>query len=158
MAHADLRERVDALAEEVSVIAKNIIFPDKYWQIILEKRLSIAQLCLLLAVLVFLGLTRGSRVDNLAVPHPLKGSSFAQWGRRHLTLSGDWRKPIPSEPSPEILDGGERLTPVRPKPATAHSYPGHYPRASKGRCHFCVLCDFTLKTHLCCRKRAPKPC
>jgi len=145
MAHADLRERVDSLAEEVSVVAKNILFAYKCWQIILEKRLSIAQLCLLLAVLVFLGLTRGSRVDNLAAPRPSTGSSFRQWGRRHLSLSGDWRKPIPREPSPEILDEGPKRTPARPKPVTAHSYPGHYPRASKGGCYISRTCDTCSK-------------
>ncbi|KAK0185688.1 UNC-like C-terminal-domain-containing protein [Armillaria mellea] len=39
-------------------------------EIILEKRLGIAQLCLLLAVLVFMGLTRGSRSESMAEHSP----------------------------------------------------------------------------------------
>jgi hypothetical protein len=51
----------------------------------MEKRLGVAQLCLLLAVLVFMGLTRGSR-----------GSVFED--RRHWrgtlkSISGDWSRP-----------------------------------------------------------------
>ena len=66
----------------------------------LEKRLGIAQLCLLLAVLVFISLTRGSRTQHV---HPAAasssssvlrgvpgGTSVREWGRRNLSFSGDW--------------------------------------------------------------------
>ncbi|KAI0320970.1 UNC-like C-terminal-domain-containing protein [Amylostereum chailletii] len=63
-------------------------------EITLEKRLGIAQLCLLLAVLVFLSLTRGSRNDlprstRPRVPGPV---SMKEWGKRNLSLSfsSDW--------------------------------------------------------------------
>ncbi|KAK0487106.1 UNC-like C-terminal-domain-containing protein [Armillaria novae-zelandiae] len=60
-------------------------------EIILEKRLGIAQLCLLLAVLVFMGLTRGSRSESVAEHGPLMfRRSMREWGRRHLSFSGDW--------------------------------------------------------------------
>ncbi|KAK0222162.1 UNC-like C-terminal-domain-containing protein [Armillaria fumosa] len=60
-------------------------------EIILEKRLGIAQLCLLLAVLIFMGLTRGSRSESMAEHGPLVfRRSMREWGRRHLSFSGDW--------------------------------------------------------------------
>nr|GAT48165.1 predicted protein [Mycena chlorophos] len=57
-------------------------------EIILEKRLGIAQLLLLLAVLVFLTLTRGSPGSPIAhVPIQASASaSLRAWGRRHLSL------------------------------------------------------------------------
>lgn len=63
-------------------------------QIVLEKRLGIAQLLLLLAVLVFMSLTRGSRGEAVMVPS-VNRSALRAWGRRHLSLknlsgSGDW--------------------------------------------------------------------
>ncbi|KAF9018968.1 hypothetical protein BDZ89DRAFT_1073417 [Hymenopellis radicata] len=59
-------------------------------EIILEKRLGIAQLCLLLAVLLFMGLTRGSRNDSMDhVPIMLK-KGMREWSRRHLSFRGDW--------------------------------------------------------------------
>ncbi|KAI0049442.1 hypothetical protein FA95DRAFT_873195 [Auriscalpium vulgare] len=64
-------------------------------EIMLEKRLGIAQLVLLLAVLVFLSVTRGSRSElpnhrtlrNVNVSGAL---SMKEWGRRNLSFSGDW--------------------------------------------------------------------
>ncbi|KAG5636177.1 hypothetical protein H0H81_008912 [Sphagnurus paluster] len=53
-------------------------------EIVLEKRLGIAQLCLLLAVLVFMGLTRGSRGDE----QPRLNNSVRGWGK---SLSGEWK-------------------------------------------------------------------
>ncbi|KAJ7119837.1 UNC-like C-terminal-domain-containing protein [Mycena epipterygia] len=63
-------------------------------EIVLEKRLGIAQLLLLLAVLVFMSLTRGSRGEAVMVPS-VNRSALRAWGRRHLSLknlsgSGDW--------------------------------------------------------------------
>lgn len=65
--HSELLSRVNHLAEEVT----------------LEKRLGIAQLCLLLAVLVFIGLTRGAP----SIEHPqLITRSAREWGRRNLSF------------------------------------------------------------------------
>ncbi|CAK5264055.1 unnamed protein product [Mycena citricolor] len=59
-------------------------------EIVLEKRLGVAQLLLLLAVLIFMSLTRGSRGEPVIAP----SSSIRSWGRRHLSLgrlgSGEW--------------------------------------------------------------------
>ncbi|KAK0201509.1 UNC-like C-terminal-domain-containing protein [Desarmillaria ectypa] len=72
MDYRELANRVDYLSNEI----------------ILEKRLGVAQLCLLLAVLVFMGLTRGSRSEEHG---PLMfRRSMREWGRRHLSFSGDW--------------------------------------------------------------------
>jgi hypothetical protein len=54
----------------------------------MEKRLSIAQLLLLLVVLVFMALTRGSRGDESLMEHA--PWLMRHWGRRHLSFSGDW--------------------------------------------------------------------
>jgi hypothetical protein len=63
-------------------------------KIVLEKRLGIAQLCLLLTVLVFMALTRGSRGGALISMNrgfgPVLHKSMRDWGRRTLSLSGDW--------------------------------------------------------------------
>ncbi|KAI0060437.1 hypothetical protein BV25DRAFT_1917784 [Artomyces pyxidatus] len=63
-------------------------------EIALEKRLGIAQLFLLLAVLIFLSLTRGSRSEVPLPPSTLRGVpgalSMKEWGRRNLSFSGDW--------------------------------------------------------------------
>ncbi len=82
----------------------------------LEKRLGIAQLCLLLAVLIFMGLTRGSRMSEGDLQSLLaqriadrdrrerdqertigrtgrlpNAGMVREWGRRHLSsISGDW--------------------------------------------------------------------
>lgn len=75
--HYELLARVDYLTDEV----------------ILEKRLGIAQLCLLLIVLVFMALTRGSRGETVAPTKiALRHDSLKEWGRRHLSSlsSVDW--------------------------------------------------------------------
>ncbi|KAG6909287.1 hypothetical protein DXG01_001231 [Tephrocybe rancida] len=73
----ELMRRVDVLADEI----------------VLEKRLGVAQLCLLAAVLVFMGLTRGSRGDAPSVVGGrARKLSMREWGRRHLSLSGDWSR------------------------------------------------------------------
>lgn len=70
--HIELMAKVNHLADEV----------------VLEKRLGIAQLCLLLAVLVFMVFTRGSRGEHV---HRVSGSGrpmmARDWGRRTLSLS-----------------------------------------------------------------------
>ncbi|KAJ3518177.1 hypothetical protein NLJ89_g17 [Agrocybe chaxingu] len=86
-------------------------------QIIMEKRLGVAQLCLLLAVLVFLGLTRGSRPDNFPSHSSVKvDSSVRGWGRRHFTLSNDWtnrfKSKAPSENDDKVVfPSSSRLRP-----------------------------------------------
>ncbi|OJA10371.1 hypothetical protein AZE42_08711 [Rhizopogon vesiculosus] len=67
--HGELLSRVNYLAEEV----------------IIEKRLGIAQLCLLLAVLVFMGLTRGA--PSIVDPQFINRSA-REWGRRNLSFAG----------------------------------------------------------------------
>ncbi|KAF8073550.1 UNC-like C-terminal-domain-containing protein [Lyophyllum atratum] len=71
MDYGELMARVEYLSDEI----------------VLEKRLGIAQLCLLLAVLVFMGLTRGSRGDQQPVQ---LNRSMREWGKRHLSFSGEW--------------------------------------------------------------------
>ncbi|PFH54020.1 hypothetical protein AMATHDRAFT_805 [Amanita thiersii Skay4041] len=68
-------------------------------EIMLEKRLGIAQLCLLLAVLVFMALTRGSRGEPIIrrdtqAKQQSKYTYMREWSRRHLSLSTDLAKPI----------------------------------------------------------------
>ncbi|KAL1733482.1 UNC-like C-terminal-domain-containing protein [Schizophyllum commune] len=76
------RQRLRLQADYDELISKVNYLSD---EVILEKRLSIAQLCLLLAVLVFLAMTRGSNVD---VVHP--SPAMRAWGRRKLSMSGHW--------------------------------------------------------------------
>lgn len=81
--HGELQTRVDYLADEV----------------ILEKRLGIAQLSLLLTVLVFMALTRGSRGEPFMAPiSPGRRDSLREWGRRHLSSlgSGEWASKLRS--------------------------------------------------------------
>jgi hypothetical protein len=58
----------------------------------MEKRLGIAQLCLLLASLLFMGLTRGSRGETFMAhaPSSVFRKSVRDWSRRNLNFSGDW--------------------------------------------------------------------
>ncbi|KAI0354816.1 hypothetical protein OH77DRAFT_1455528 [Trametes cingulata] len=89
--HRELVSRVNHLTDEV----------------VLEKRLGIAQLCLLLTVLVFMALTRGSRGE---IVHPAR-SSMREWGRRTLSFSGDWvnrlRTRSSTPPRPAVQKSGE---------------------------------------------------
>ncbi|KZV67221.1 hypothetical protein PENSPDRAFT_60759 [Peniophora sp. CONT] len=65
----------------------------------LEKYLGVAQLCLLLAVLVFLSLTRGAGESPAAV---------RAWGKRNLSLRSDWVQRLRSRsltPAPEQDSG-----------------------------------------------------
>ncbi|KAL6301968.1 UNC-like C-terminal-domain-containing protein [Sparassis latifolia] len=107
----ELLSKVNHLADEV---------------VILEKRLGIAQLCLLLAVLVFMSLTRGSRGEHV---HG-RPSSMRDWGRRTLSLSGDWMSrlrtrsstPPPPQPPSRALDESFVEFPSR-APQTAEEKP-----------------------------------
>ncbi|KIK34217.1 hypothetical protein CY34DRAFT_813079 [Suillus luteus UH-Slu-Lm8-n1] len=95
--HSELLSRVNYLAEEVT----------------LEKRLGIAQLCLLLAVLVFIGLTRGAS----SIEHPqLVARSAREWGRRNLSFAssnagrGSNNMQFRSRSPPEIPSGRKSET------------------------------------------------
>ncbi|KDR82555.1 hypothetical protein GALMADRAFT_206395 [Galerina marginata CBS 339.88] len=135
MEYGDLISRIEYLSEEI----------------VLEKRLGVAQLCLLLAVLVFLGLTRGSRppVDTLNMNSGFN-QSVREWRRRHFRISGDWDwvGRLKGRGASRNGDGGgdgERArgrsrsgsrarlrTPppvasARSKPKSARSYPPHLP-------------------------------
>lgn len=116
--HGELERRFSHLADEV----------------VLEKRLGIAQLCLLLTVLVFMALTRGSRGETL-IASSSRRDSLREWGRRHLSSlsGGEWtkfggrtRSPTPTPKNPNvknlkpttvIRDDGERV----PFPDSSHS-------------------------------------
>lgn len=106
-------------------------------KIVLEKRLGVAQLCLLLAVLVFMGLTRGSRAEAL-IDHGSSrlNRSVREWGGRHFRLSGSWagrfkgknleiRTSRRNSPSSSRSTSRTRTpqTSTRPKPISAKSYP-----------------------------------
>jgi hypothetical protein len=86
--HGELLSRVNYLAEEVCAsIYRNTICCSRlffFLKVILEKRLGIAQLCLLLAVLVFMGLTRGAP----SVVQPRLNHSTREFGRRNLSFTG----------------------------------------------------------------------
>lgn len=89
--HGELLRRVAYLADEVSPLTLLPHYLDnlrRERQVMLEKRLGIAQLCLMLAVLAFMALTRGSRGDAPTVRGPTT-STMRVW-RRNLSLSGDW--------------------------------------------------------------------
>lgn len=86
-------------------------------QIILEKRLGIAQLCLMLAVLVFMGLTRGSRGEPLIV-HSQR--TMREWGKRHLSFSGDWKTRFGRGRN------GTRSSPDAPRTFTEEGEPFHF--------------------------------
>ena len=55
-------------------------------QVVLEKRLGIAQLCLLLAVLLFIGLTRGASAQYSP---PAMHRSTRAWGVRNLSFGSN---------------------------------------------------------------------
>ncbi|KAF8955257.1 UNC-like C-terminal-domain-containing protein [Flammula alnicola] len=129
MEYVDLVSRIENLSEEI----------------VLEKRLGVAQLCLLLAVLVFMGLTRGSRAEALIDHGSTKlNRSVREWGRRHFKLSGDWtgrfkgknleiRTSRESSPS-RIRSNSRARTPTassRPKPTSAKTYPPQFPLRSQ---------------------------
>ncbi|KLO08128.1 hypothetical protein SCHPADRAFT_880858 [Schizopora paradoxa] len=115
--HGELLSRVNFLSDEV----------------VLEKRLGIAQLCLLLIVLLFMFITRGSRGEALMeAMKSERHSSLREWGRRQLSnfSSGEWnskpytrsssqpitaqREVLGSKPTPHEEDaGGRRVTKLR---------------------------------------------
>ncbi|KAF7365626.1 V-type proton ATPase proteolipid subunit [Mycena venus] len=120
------RKRVDA---EYRELMRRVEYLSD--EIVLEKRLGIAQLLLLLAVLVFMTLTRGSRGEAVMAPS-VSRSALRAWGRRNLSLkslslsrsgggSGDWdwvarlrsrsRSPKPA-PKPK-QEPSDTVTPVK---------------------------------------------
>ncbi|TDL23346.1 hypothetical protein BD410DRAFT_179226 [Rickenella mellea] len=83
-------------------------------EVILEKRLGIAQLALLLTVLVFMALTRGSRGESFISHNGVnlksgfgRRNSLREWGRRNLSFSGEWVKRCRSR-SPTPAKGEEQ--------------------------------------------------
>jgi hypothetical protein len=86
----------------------------------MEKRLGIAQLCLLLAVLVFLSVTRGSPGEFHIPRVNSHADSMGEWGRRGLRLSSAWvpsrlRRGSSGPPSaPNGLKTPTRLMPRSP--------------------------------------------
>ncbi|KAL4066391.1 UNC-like C-terminal-domain-containing protein [Scleroderma yunnanense] len=124
--HSELLARVNHLADEV----------------VLEKRLGIAQLCLLLTVLVFMGLTRGAP----AVEHSRTGltAPMREWGARSLSFGsskeGGWnplrlrsRSPVVQRSvaigsdTPTILPSSI----VQRRSSLVSFSPRHTPKASK---------------------------
>ncbi|KAF8835940.1 hypothetical protein BDN67DRAFT_974774 [Paxillus ammoniavirescens] len=92
--HGELLSRVNYLSDEI----------------ILEKRLGIAQLCLLLAVLVFMGLTRGA--PSVQQPHAVLNRSMREWGVRNLSFGssreGGWNPLRLRSRSPAEQNGSTR--------------------------------------------------
>ncbi|KAF8589465.1 hypothetical protein K439DRAFT_1628693 [Ramaria rubella] len=76
-------------------------------EVVLEKRLGIAQLCLLLTVLVFMALTRGSRTDAISLldgtMHRLNSFSRRSWS------SADWTQRRWASRSPTPTSGGSAI-------------------------------------------------
>ena len=107
----ELLTRVNLLTDEVSRSPHcfRSLYSCVHPQVVLEKRLGIAQLCLLLTVLVFMALTRGSR-GEVAYP-PVARGTVREWGRRTLSFSGDLvnrlraRSPTPPRPTPPRAGG-----------------------------------------------------
>ncbi|SPO30875.1 uncharacterized protein UTRI_05506_B [Ustilago trichophora] len=85
---ADTERR--ALLREVHILAEEVL---------LEKRLSIAQLILLLVVFVFVGLTRGSRTV------PLLHSGFAKIGRssKRRDVKAESKLVLPASPRKDVV-------------------------------------------------------
>jgi len=119
--------------------------------VVLEKRLGILQLCLLLAVLVFMTLTRGSRGEHASV-HRVSGSGrpmgMREWGRRTLSISGDWVSRFRSpSPTPKPV--------TRPESRQSDKAPGT--PSIPGHCrHALTLTQYTQSSSpLKARKRPP---
>ncbi|KAH8980534.1 UNC-like C-terminal-domain-containing protein [Lactarius akahatsu] len=108
----DIEQR--ALISQVNYLAEEVV---------LEKRLGIAQLCLLLAVLVFLSVTRGSP-GEFHVP-PRRADAMRKWGQRSLALSGDWVSRLRS--GPPAHPNGENIPTPHVATATDSSLPRSLP-------------------------------
>ena len=96
----ELLSKVNHLADEVRFYCWTFHVPLKICaQVVLEKRLSIAQLCLLLTVLVFMTLTRGSRTDAVSF---LDGTMHRlnRFGRHSPWSSVDWHQKRSRSPTP----------------------------------------------------------
>lgn len=133
--HGELLSRVNYLAEEVRIpLFKGCFLLNCFsFKVILEKRLGIAQLCLLLAVLVFMGLTRGAP----SIVHPQFNHSAREWGRRNLSFvssNGDrgWNPLGRRSRSPPDVAVGKRSEKDRPSSNmdSRVEFPGHRMRRS----------------------------
>ncbi|KAH7885014.1 UNC-like C-terminal-domain-containing protein [Phlebopus sp. FC_14] len=139
--HGELLSRVNYLADEASTTLV----------VVIEKRLGIAQLCILLAVLVFMGLTRGA--PSVVHPQTVLNRSMREWGVRNLSFGssreGSWNPLRLRSRSPTVQSTSTRAVnttgtenavafpaPVltaapKPHPSNATSSPRHTPKASK---------------------------
>ncbi|KAF5380640.1 hypothetical protein D9757_007002 [Collybiopsis confluens] len=125
-----LEAKYDELAARVEYMSDDIV---------LEKRLGIAQLGLLLAVIVFMGLTRGSRAESLVEHGHLRfNRSMREWSRRHLSFSGDWVsrfKMNPSRSRSQSPSKPSRLDSAHPEHKIAFPSYSVYPRGLKSASH-----------------------
>ncbi|KAI0754471.1 UNC-like C-terminal-domain-containing protein [Daedaleopsis nitida] len=100
----ELEKQTQRLEDEQRVLISRVnLLTD---EVVLEKRLGIAQLCLLLTVLVFMALTRGSRGDYAAPPGAQ--ASVRDWGRRTLSFSGELVNRLRTRSSTPPRAGGEK--------------------------------------------------
>lgn len=73
----------------------------------------------MLAVLVFMGLTRGSRGESIVITGQ---NSMREWGKRNLSLSGDWTTRFRGK-SNVSRAGGRSRPPVKPSTPSASEIP-----------------------------------
>ncbi|VDC07081.1 unnamed protein product [Peniophora sp. CBMAI 1063] len=102
------RRRLEAEQRALAIQAEALAH-----DVALEKHLGVAQLCLLLAVLVFLSLTRGAGESPSAV---------RAWGKRNLSLRSDWYQRFRSRsltPAPVSADGAESHSSSVPFPSSS---------------------------------------
>ncbi|KAF9005542.1 UNC-like C-terminal-domain-containing protein [Cyathus striatus] len=127
------RERVE-MGEEARALAERVEYLTE--EIIMEKRLGIAQLLLLLAVLIFMGLTRGSRGEYPTVVPSSAGveGGVREWGRRHFKLSSEWGRRFRRSKSSDIVPAAafsakwenvQRAEKERPAAVSAKSFPAY---------------------------------
>ena len=80
-------------------------------QVIFEKRLGIAQLCLLLTVLVFMGFTRGA--PSVGHSRASFGRPMREWGVRSLSFGshteGGWNPLKLRSRSPAVQRSGAKI-------------------------------------------------
>ncbi|KAH0832375.1 UNC-like C-terminal-domain-containing protein [Lanmaoa asiatica] len=107
--HGELLSRVNYLSDEVNAAFLLGLHTTKAVQVVLEKRLGIAQLCLLLAVLVFIGLTRGA--PSAQHPPPTVHGLTRELGVRNLSFGSStdgWNLPGRRSHSPTEQSGSMR--------------------------------------------------
>ena len=106
--HASVVSPTPSTAEPLHLHSHDSLCPSRITraaQVVLEQRLGIAQLCLLMAVLLFIGLTRGAPAQHPPTLHRLT----REWGVRNLCFgsSTDGWNPLRRQsysPVEEIVD------------------------------------------------------